>query len=108
MIQVCVLPIWWMALALLAKRIHDFGHGWGLLTYAIVLTVTFLLIDLIGGMALNELPDPQTDATAMGITMLIFTLAVVLILSFAAIGLVKGQAGPNRYGPDPKEVSGLA
>ncbi|MGI9423560.1 MAG: TIR domain-containing protein [Hyphomicrobiaceae bacterium] len=104
LIQLSVLPIWWMAFALIAKRIHDFGHGWGLMTFVVIVTVTFLFFDLLAGVALKELPDPETNATAMGITMLHFTLAIVFILSFVAIGLMKGQTGSNRYGPDPKQT----
>ena len=105
LMQLCVLPLWWMAFALIAKRIHDFGQGWGLLTFVVVLTVVFLIIDLLAGAALKAFPNPENHPGAVGVLLLQFALSVVFIALLAAIGLLRGHAGPNEYGPDPKRLS---
>ncbi len=105
LMQLCVLPIWWMAFAVIAKRIHDFGHGWGVMTFVVVLSVVFLIFDLLVGETLKTLPSPETDPTAMGIQVLHFSLSVFFLIAFATIGLIKGQTGPNKYGADPKAVA---
>ena len=102
LMQLCVLPVWWMAFAIIAKRIHDFGHGWGLMTFVVILSAVFLTFDLLVSETLKDLPSPETDPTAMGIQMLHFSLSAFFLISFAAIGLMRGQTGPNEYGSDPK------
>jgi len=105
LMQLCVLPLWWMAFALIAKRIHDFGQGWGLLTFVVVLTVVFLIIDLLAGAALKAFPNPEDHPGAVGVLLLQFALSIVFIALLAAIGLLRGHTGPNEYGPDPKRLS---
>ena len=101
LMQLCVLPLWWMAFALIAKRIHDFGQGWGLLMFVVVLTVLFLIVDLFAGAALKAFPNPEDHPGAVAVFILQFALSIVFIVLLAAIGLLKGHAGANEYGPEP-------
>jgi len=105
LMQLCVLPLWWMAFALIAKRIHDFGQGWGLMMFVIVLSVLFLIVDLLAGAALKAFPNPEAHPGAVAVFILQFALSIVFVLSIAAIGLLKGHAGANEYGPEPKGYS---
>lgn len=107
--------LWWHSMASLAwsvvfsalawglcvKRRHDrASNGWDV---AIVLVVPILLslIGLVQSL-LPVAPSSGPDAYALGVFLLTgyiyspFALYVLVVL-----GLLKGTAGPNRYGSDP-------
>lgn len=70
-------------------RLHDLGRsGW----YALGI----LLIEIVGLVViLSQLPFDQTSV-GIGI------MAIVMLVVAIGLGLVPGQAGPNRFGAQPK------
>jgi uncharacterized membrane protein YhaH (DUF805 family) len=80
------IPILWAVWALMLKRLHDFGRGWGWLVPVVALGVMISLTYLSG--------DTETYDTFLGANVLLGFL----------IGFFKGTAGPNQYGPDPLEA----
>ena len=79
-------PFVWIALAVGTKRLHDRGKSaWWLLPF-------YALPSIIDG----------AGSYAGGMEML-FTLASLALTIWAVVelGLLRGAAGPNAYGPDP-------
>jgi uncharacterized membrane protein YhaH (DUF805 family) len=83
--------MYWPTFALVLKRLHDFGLGrawfW--------LFVCFVCVYVIGdGLELVDLGRQWSK------------LPTLISLAFQiVVGCIKGEAGPNRYGPDPLELA---
>lgn len=84
------LPFLWPMYALLMKRLHDFGQGWGLFTPILIL-----------GLGANALFLAGYDEATY------YALAGSLAIGFLIL-LIKGTTGPNEYGPDPLAKKGTA
>ena len=80
------IPILWSAWALMLKRLHDFGRGWGWLVPVVALGVMTGFVYVSG--------DVETYDTCLGANIILGCL----------VGLFKGSAGSNRFGPDPLEA----
>jgi uncharacterized membrane protein YhaH (DUF805 family) len=74
---------WWPVWALTLKRLHDFGHGWRILSLFIAVDIAFIPIDWLGN---DELSNQ----------VMIFSVGITLMLA-----AIQGAKGPNEYGPDP-------
>ncbi|MDA0128832.1 DUF805 domain-containing protein [Vibrio sp. MarTm2] len=93
-----VLPIFLIAallpdLAITAKRWHDRGKSnWWLL-----MNVPLIVGRLMAPMDGEPMTSPSTEQ------MIAYTISLVCgIWIFVECGLLKGQAGDNSYGPEPK------
>ena len=91
---VAQLALAWLLLTVAARRLHDFGRSgwWQLGVYAV----------MIGCMAISE----PNWADALGIGEIAAGLAelaaYVIYLGFlVALGLIRGDPGPNRFGSGP-------
>jgi uncharacterized membrane protein YhaH (DUF805 family) len=73
---------WWPVWALTLKRLHDFGHGWGILSLFIAVDIATVALDLG-----NDELSNQVLILSVGITLMPAT--------------VQGTKGANEYGPDP-------
>jgi uncharacterized membrane protein YhaH (DUF805 family) len=80
---VSVIPLYWPIFALLVKRLHDFGQGWGFVWPFAILSVLYKLSLLAG---------PE-DVTVF--------LGAVFLTIYGMIGCIRGTCGSNQYGPDP-------
>lgn len=100
----------WPNLAIAVKRLHDMGHtGWLVaIPWVVGIIGTIVGVSMIGITAITqasalEAEDPAAIialiAPALGIFGLLFLVSVGFLLW---IGLVEGQRGDNRYGPNPK------
>lgn len=100
----------WPNLAIAVKRLHDMGHtGWLLVVPWVVGTVgTIVGVSMIGITAITqasalEAEDPAAILAIIGPALGIFGLLFLVSFGFLLwIGLVEGQRGDNRYGPNPK------
>lgn len=94
--------ILWPNVAIQTKRLHDIGRtGWlQLLPYAawiLIIPVSFLVM----GVMTNDASASVFDLLAAAAVP--FGLALLSNLAFFIwIGSVEGQAGSNRFGPDPR------
>lgn len=101
----------------IAKRLHDFGKsGWLILIPFVVGFIAFCAAFVAGGAAvIAAIFTASTDAGgdwtnwtgvmgALGAALGFIALAAVVKLLFLLwVGLSRGDAGPNRYGPRPGE-----
>src|SRR3989338_515667 len=73
---------------IIVPRLHDLGRsGWYVLA--------ILLIEIVGLVViLSQMPFDQTSV-GIGI------MAIVMFVLAIGLGLVPGQAGPNRFGKQP-------
>jgi len=87
-------PLGAMATALVVRRIHDRGKAtaWA----PIYVFGPFVLTEPAKGLVSSA--SPWLVAAAVGLSLAGLALSV---WGFVEIGLLKGTAGPNRYGPDP-------
>jgi uncharacterized membrane protein YhaH (DUF805 family) len=74
---------WWPVWALTLKRLHDFGHGWRILSLFIAVEIAVIALDWVG----NDELSNQIMIFAVGITLM--------------LAAIQGTKGPNKYGPDP-------
>jgi uncharacterized membrane protein YhaH (DUF805 family) len=89
-----LLPLGAMMSALVVRRVHDRGKNalWALFFVFGPLVLT----EPAQSLAAN--PNPPQMLAALGLSMAGLALS---IWSFIEIGMMKGSAGANRYGPDP-------
>lgn len=100
----------WPNLAITVKRLHDMGHtGWlAAIPYAVGILGTIVAFIMIGASAfINaaalENEDPAAIMALIGPAFGLFGLMFLVGLAFLLwIGLTDGQAGDNRFGPNPK------
>ena len=97
-------------LAVGARRLHDIGKtGWWILVWAAIIILG--LIPFAVGLAfagVNGLFDGQWDKTTVSPLLLglLVSLLVwlVVVVWWVAWMTRQGEAGPNRYGPDPRAL----
>jgi len=86
------LPLFWVSLALGAKRLHDRDKSaWWL--------VLFYVGPGIAGSIGNEMEN-------MGFVLHLVGFAIT-VWAFVELGCLRGTVGPNQYGPDPLEPAAL-
>jgi uncharacterized membrane protein YhaH (DUF805 family) len=76
--------LYWPIFALIVKRLHDFGQGLAFAWLFAILSVLYKIADLTG-------PDELSRVTLS-----------IFVTVLAMLGCVRGNSGPNDYGPDPK------
>ena len=104
------LALIWPNLAIAVKRLHDMGHtGW-------LVVIPWAASIVLGGVALSMLgfqaivnsaalehEDPVAIWSLVAPAFGAFSLLFLINLGFLLwIGLVEGQPGDNRFGPNPK------
>jgi len=87
---VLTLPVIWIALALGTKRLHDRDKS----ALWLVLYVSLSLLLYVASLIRNW--------ESFSLYLVIAAVAVAL-LGLAEIGLMAGNPGPNRYGPEPRD-----
>ncbi|MBL8556032.1 MAG: DUF805 domain-containing protein [Phenylobacterium sp.] len=92
-----ILVVWVVAFvlnyALAARRLHDLGRSawWLLVLYVLPLAVPLIIYNLL---------SPSWRDTLFGwVSVATF---VIVLGGLVVLGFVAGNAGPNRYGADPK------
>jgi uncharacterized membrane protein YhaH (DUF805 family) len=94
------LPFWWIWLALLAKRLHDFNAGGGFVAVLFGLMALLITLNLIVfGMSAD--PDYRETKEVAVLQGVVFGLSMLFSIMLLAIGAIRGTPGANRYGPDP-------
>lgn len=104
------LALIWPNLAISVKRLHDMGHsGWLVaIPWVVSIVGVFVAIGLIGvtafaNAAALEREDPAAIFALIGPALGLFGLLALVNLGFLLwIGVSDGQAGDNRFGPNPK------
>jgi uncharacterized membrane protein YhaH (DUF805 family) len=76
--------LYWPIFALIVKRLHDFGQGRAFAWLFAILSVLYKISDITG-------PEDVTMATL-----------AIFVTVLAMLGSVRGNSGPNDYGPDPR------
>ena len=76
--------LYWPIFALIVKRLHDFGQGRAFAWLFAILSVIYKILDITGP------EDARVAALAIFVTVLVM------------LGCVRGNSGPNEYGPDPR------
>lgn len=102
----------WPNLAISVKRLHDMGKTGWLIAIPWVASTVFMIIGFVmtmgaafaGGMGPEYYEDnPAALFALMGPAIGAFVLAGLIPLAFLLwIGLVEGDKGDNRFGPNPK------
>lgn len=90
MILVAYVPAMWATLALVSKRLHDRDKSsWWMIVFYAIPAAFDVIGEKLGGIGI------------------LFTLAGLglSLWGLAEIGFLRGSAGPNRYGPDPLDMS---
>ncbi|GIL39397.1 DUF805 domain-containing protein [Roseiterribacter gracilis] len=105
------LALLWPTFAVGVKRYHDRGKPGRAIVYLMSL---FLALSLVATFA----APPVQRAQDAGLQPPVLYATVLVFASFASIGLFvyllvvlgarKGEPGPNRYGPDPREKPDVA
>lgn len=118
-------PLIWLVLiypwiCVIAKRLHDFGRsGWLILVPVVVGCIAVIGAVIAAGGALigavlASAAEQHTDIVwswsgvfgALGIALAFLAVAGLVKLVFLLwVGLSRGDAGPNRYGPPPGEAA---
>lgn len=84
-------PIYWLALALLFRRLHDRDKSaWWLVPFQ----AAPLVLAIVG-------PQQLAKAGELVAGLLVLADVVFVVWGFVEIGLLRGARGPNRYGPEP-------
>ena len=101
-----------------SKRLHDFGKsGWLVAIPYAVFIIAAVIGVIAGGSAILMGASAGANASAaaagalggLGLMMLFLLIAFVVAIAFLLwVGLSKGDAGPNRYGPPPVSLTGGA
>ena len=102
------------SLAVTARRLHDTNRtAWWVLLYLvpivgfIVLFVMF--IALLGANVLDPWQFSDAEWGVLGVLFLIWLLvSIVAWIVLLVFQIMPGTVGPNRYGPDPLQPSGVA
>ena len=82
------------SLALAIKRAHDRGHSD---LYLLFLFLPAFLVSLLQVLGYFDSAGPMGPVlSVLGLWVLVALIVLVIDL-----GLLRGEAGPNRYGPDP-------
>ena len=102
----------WPNLAISVKRLHDMGKTGWLVAIPWVASTVFLIIGffmvmgaaIAGGVGADYYENnPAALFAMMGPAVGAFVLAALVPLAFLLwIGLVEGDQGDNRFGPNPK------
>jgi uncharacterized membrane protein YhaH (DUF805 family) len=82
------------------RRFHDRGHGAGFAAGFLLQPVAAILIST----ALTDLARDGTIAQPLALVFSVLLMAIAFFVSFwgmAELLLLRGQPGPNRFGPDP-------
>ena len=88
-----VLPAMAMVVAVMVRRLHDRGKSaWWLLV--------FYAIPYACDVAVLWSAAPQAGSALMRLVLSLVGLALTL-WGFIELGFIRGENGPNRYGPDP-------
>jgi len=101
------LGVLWPQLVIHIKRLHDIGWTGWLLLFPFSVTVTCMtLIVLNGGAALLTTPPQQLPALiaspVMHTPLIFFEIAFAVEFAFLLwVGITKGEAAANRFGPVP-------
>lgn len=82
------------ALAIVLKRLNDRGYAPWVVGLWLVPNLAVLLATQTGLVGVLK-------SWGLGGIALVVTVALVLIWFFIDLGFLRGQRGPNRYGPDP-------
>jgi uncharacterized membrane protein YhaH (DUF805 family) len=84
----------WAGLAVAARRLHDRNKSawWLLVMYAPMILLT----------AMSRIASASSPEAGFGFAL--FSLPFVIWV-LVELGLLKGTAGPNRFGPDPLQPS---
>ena len=106
------LALIWPNLAISVKRLHDMGKTGWLVAIPWASSIVFFMVGLVmvgmaavaNGMTDYDFDeDPAAILALIGPGMIAFLLSAVVPLIFLLwIGLVEGQKGDNRFGPNPK------
>ncbi|OGN50164.1 MAG: hypothetical protein A2352_00725 [Caulobacterales bacterium RIFOXYB1_FULL_67_16] len=107
-----LLALIWPNLAISVKRLHDMGKTGWLIAIPWASSVAFVMVGIVmvgmaaiaNGMTGYDFDeDPAAVLALIGPGMIAFTLSAIVPLIFLLwIGLVEGQKGDNRFGPNPK------
>lgn len=93
-----VIPIFLAGLVAGLRRLHDRGKG-----------PVWLAVFTLGPAALvaptRLLERDASTGLIIGAALLTIASVVLAIWSWIEIGFLRGQKGPNRYGPDPRASS---
>jgi uncharacterized membrane protein YhaH (DUF805 family) len=87
----------WPSFAVTAKRQHDRGQRPWLAWTGLAATIGYSVLDLAGH---TETAAGLTTLGIVGLCLLVIFVVLVVI----ELGIRKGTAGPNTYGPDPLET----
>lgn len=106
------LALIWPNLAISVKRLHDMGQTGWLIAIPWASAIIFFIVGIVmvgmaavaSGMTSYDFDnDPAAVLALIGPGMIAFTLSAIVPLIFLLwIGLVEGQKGDNRFGPNPK------
>jgi uncharacterized membrane protein YhaH (DUF805 family) len=102
--HVGVLPIYWCAFAIGAKRMHDFNAGWGLMAAYVVLTLLMVAGAILTFVEFsNPFPKSSSEAAILGgLLGLTSGFGILYAIVDIGIGCIAGTPGPNRFGPEPR------
>jgi len=94
---VLMLVLLWPALAISERRLHDRGKSgwWLLLFYLTPMLLSALKLWLTGEMGVHGYKNPTAVATVISLASFAITLWGLIEL-----GVLPGQHGDNKYGPD--------
>ena len=98
-----VIPLLWVGLCVCVRRLHDRGRSaWWLAIYILGPAALFAPGRLLRPSALTS--------PAIGLLVVVAALAGLALAGWfwIEVGFLRGQKGPNRYGPDPRALSSAA
>ena len=99
-----------LACAAVIRRLHDVGwSGWWMAAYTILASAFIIFVVRLRYVITHQPFDPSSDLLfrlfpILAIFMLITNCIGLLIL---VVCVLPGTAGPNKYGPDPKNGTSL-
>ena len=86
------LPLFWVSLALGAKRLHDRDKS-----------AWWLVLFYVGPGVASSIGNEMEN---MGLVLHLVGFAIT-VWAFVELGCLRGTVGPNQYGPDPLEPAAL-
>jgi uncharacterized membrane protein YhaH (DUF805 family) len=96
LLTVWSLAMLWPGFAVGFKRYHDRGRSGRAFAVLYGLQAVLLIVLLV--MSANAV---QGDLPGRGQAAVSFAILVIWLYLLVTVGILKGQPGPNRYGPDP-------